>query len=142
MNVGLLLVLAVLFRIGFDVSVSRTGGKIDDWLANGLLAAIEAAGALLVFVLIRNNRTLPTTKNGVFFSLLAGVSVLLFTVLLIKIYAQGDNLSYVTPVVYGGTLIGSSLVGWTLLKQPFSLMGSAGIVVIAIGISLVAFSKQ
>jgi bacterial/archaeal transporter family protein len=141
MNLLLLLLFTVIFRMGFDIFVSQAGGKIDDWLANGIFSGIAGALPLLIFFATKSKHSLPTTKNGLIFSVIAGLSVMAFSVLLIKIYAQGGNLSYVTPVVYGGTLVGSSLVGWLVLKEPFSLLGLAGVLVITAGIGMVVLAK-
>lgn len=141
MSVAGLLVIAIIFRIGFDVFISRTGGKINDLLANGIFSGLAGVLPFAIYLATKSKNNLPTTKAGVIYSILAGISVAIFSIALVRIFERGGNLSFVTPAIYGGTLIGTSLIGWILFKEPFSLLGLSGVLVIAIGVGMIVAAK-
>lgn len=142
MSIAALLIIAIIFRMGFDIFVSRAGGKINDFVANGIFSGLAGLLPLLIYTVSKHGHGAATTKAGVLYSILAGVCVGVFSIALIRIFAQGGNLSVVSPVIYGGTIVGVSLVGWLVFKEPFSLLGLAGVAVIAIGIGMVVAARS
>jgi hypothetical protein len=73
-----LLILAVGLYAIFIVLVSRAAGKIDDGLSGFIFNGLGALLPLGAFLLMKSSHgkgMLPTTKNGVLFSVLAGISI-------------------------------------------------------------------
>lgn len=136
-----LLLVTILFRIGFDVFVSRTGGKISDFLANGILSTLAGLIPLAIYIFMNRENTLPTTKSGVVYSIIAGLFVGAFTIMLVRLFERGENLSVISPAVYGGTLVGASIIGWFIFKEPITLYGVLGVLLIAMGVGLVVYSR-
>jgi multidrug transporter EmrE-like cation transporter len=141
MNIITLIIIAIIFRMGFDIFVSRAGGRINDYVANGIFSVLAGVLPLLIYAFSRSQQGTQTTKAGVIYSILAGVSVGVFSIALVKIFSHGGNLSMVSPAIYGGTIVGVSLVGWLVFKEPFSLLGAAGVATIAAGIGMVVAAR-
>jgi uncharacterized membrane protein len=138
-----LLILAVILYAIFITFVSRAGGKIDDGLGGFIFNGIGAVVPLVVFVAMRASHAkgmLPTSKNGVLYSVIAGVAIGLFTLVVMKIFQKG-SLGYVMPIIYGGAVVLSSLAGWFLLSATVNALQVAGILLVVAGIVLVGISK-
>ena len=103
-----LVVRAIIFYVLFGVCASRVGGRIDATLSavifNGVATFIPL---VIVFwrLLSKGGMEIVTTPLGVFLSVLAGVAIAAFSVLLVEIFRVGGNLSYVFPMLYGSTIV-------------------------------------
>lgn len=141
MNILILVAAAIVFRIAFDVFISRAGGKINDLLANGIFSTLAGVLPLVIYLATKSKNNTPTTKAGVMYSVLAGFAVLAFSLVLIRIFARGGNLSFVIPAIYGGALVGASLAGWLIFKEPANAMSVVAVVVIASGTALLVAAR-
>ena len=141
MNFIYLLLMAIFFRIGFDVFASRAGGKINDWLSASILSLIAGFLPLIVYLALTKKNLITTTKEGVVYSVLAGIFVGLFTVVLIKLFERGENLSIVSPAIYGGTIVGVALIGWLVFKEPANVYSVLGVALVALGVGLLIYGR-
>ena len=144
MNTGALLVLATVVYALFAIFTSQAGGKLDASLSAGILNVV---GGLLPLILWQAQRMghahlLPSRPSGLVFSVLAGVSVAAFSILLVTIYGRGGQLSFVFPAVYGGAIAITAVVGWTILGDVFSWSHLAGVAGIVVGIGLLAIPAK
>jgi hypothetical protein len=101
-----LLTLATLVYAAFGFFVSQAGGRLDPKLSAGILNGL---GAILPFVLWQIQRMtrggLVTSRpSGLVLSILAGLAVGIFSILLVTLYARGGELSFVFPIIYGGAI--------------------------------------
>lgn len=140
MSTTLLLVLAVLVYAAFATLTSRAGGHIDARLSSGVLNGVGGLLPLALWLVVRTARgaMVPTRPAGLVYSVLAGLAVGLFTILLVTIYARGGELSFVFPIIYGGAIALTALVGWTALGDTFSWLHLASVAGIVVGIGLLA----
>ena len=139
-----LVVLAIIFYVLFGVCASRVGGRIDATLSAVIFNGVATFIPLVVVfwqLLSKGRMEIVTTPLGVFWSVLAGVAIAAFSVLLVEIFSVGGNLSYVFPMLYGSTIVLASLIGWSLFNEYISTLQLCGIVVIIIGIGLVAWAR-
>jgi uncharacterized membrane protein len=72
---------------------------------------------------------------------LAGVAILLFSVLLARIFNRGGNLVYVIPLVYGGAMVLSSLFGWLFLKEKVTGLQALGLALVVFGVTCIVAAK-
>ena len=138
----ILIGLAIIFYTLFDVFASRAGNKIDANLSSVIFNGIGALIPLAVYFWLKTKNTtlIATNKSGLLYSLMAGISIAVFSILLIKIFEKG-GLSYVVPLIYGGSLALAAFIGWTIYREPFSLLQLAGVLVILLGIVLIIISE-
>ena len=92
------------------------------------------------YKLSKGAKLVATTSSGILYSVLAGLAIALFSILLIKIFEKG-GLAYVVPLIYGGTVALASLTGWLIFKESVSGLQILGITVVIIGIALIVFAK-
>jgi uncharacterized membrane protein len=139
----ILLATAIVLYAIFITFVSRAGGKIDDGLGGFIFNGVGAVVPIVVFLAMKASHAkgmLPATKNGVLYSVLAGVAIGLFTLVVMRIFQKG-SLGYVMPIIYGGAVVLSSLAGWFLFSATVNALQIAGILLVVAGIVLVGISK-
>lgn len=142
-NVALSIGAAVVIYALFGTFNAQAGGRIDAALSSTIfngLAALISLGVVLWQKHAGETTQVATHLSGVVYSLLAGVAVGAFSILLIGIYGRGGELSYVFPAIYGGAIALTALVGWLLLGDTVSLLRLIGVGAIVAGIGLLAAS--
>jgi drug/metabolite transporter (DMT)-like permease len=144
-NVGtlLLLVLAVVLYALFAVFTSRAGGHIDATLSSFIFNGLGAIVPLMALFIARlaHRGSMSATRQGYVYSILAGLAIAGFSVLLIRIYARGDALSVVFPTIYGGAIALAAVIGWVTVKDSFSLARAIGVALIIVGVGLTALPR-
>ena len=78
--------------------------------------------------------------SGVIYSVLAGIAVGVFSIVLIRIYGRGGQLSFVFPMIYGGAIALTAIIGWLVLRDDVSVLRVAAVCLIVAGIGLLALS--
>ncbi len=139
----ILIFFATVFYTLFDFFASKASNQLDPNFSAVLFNGIGALIPFVVYVfykLSKGAQLITTTRAGVLNSILAGVSIALFSMLLIKVFEKG-GLTYVVPLIYGGTIVLASLLGWLVSKEQITLLQGLGIVVIALGIGMVVVGK-
>jgi transporter family protein len=141
-NIAVPIALAIVAYTLFGTFNAQTGGRIDAALSSAIFNGLAAAVALAVVAVQRLGGTAPVALrlSGVMYSVLAGVAVGVFSIVLIKIYGRGGQLSYVFPTVYGGAIALAATVGWLVLKDDVTPLRLAGVCVIVAGIGMLAVS--
>lgn len=140
---------ATVFYAAYALFVSRAAGRIDPWLSSGIVNGIAAIfqGALYLFLFrVRGMAEgaltpAPLLPGGLLFSVLAGGAIAAFGYFLMKAFA-GGGVSCVIPLVYGGTIALTALVGWLAFRESIAPVQGIGIVLILCGLGLVAFAKM
>ncbi|MDO7847497.1 EamA family transporter [Hymenobacter sp. M29] len=101
-----------------------------------LMAA--ALGAAWLVRLKLQGAPLPLSSRGLALAALAGVGVGLAEILTFVVFQRGVNSSVGTPVIVGGSVLLTALLGLGLLRETLTLAQLGGLVLIVAGIALVA----
>jgi len=137
-----LIIIATVCYALFDVFAARASKGIDanqsSVIFNGLGALIPLG--ILAVAKARGAKAVVPTGEGILYSVLAGVAIAAFSVLLIKIFEKG-GLSYVVPVIYGGAIVLTALTGWIAFKEQFSALQAVGVMVVVLGIGVIVYAK-
>lgn len=124
----------------FVIFAGLAGGKINSWLAVVMYNAIATIIPLAIY-LFTSAKESKTTLKGVIFAGLAGIGVLIFSLLLARIFNKGGNLGFVIPTIYGSTIVLTTGFGWLFLKEKVSSLQAAGLVLVIIGVAVIIFAK-
>lgn len=127
----------------FEIFTSRMGNKIDANLGAIIFNGLGALAPFVVYIVLKfvnGAKLIASTTSGVMYSILAGISIALFSIFLIKSFERG-GLAYVVPLIYGGSIVLASLTGWMIFKESISFLHGIGIVVIVIGLVCVVIAK-
>ncbi len=144
MSLAILIVLAIVLYTLFDIFVAQAGNKIDSNLSAVIFNGLGALIPLVVYGFYKFSKgakLMATTGSGMFYSVMAGVAIAVFSVLLIKIFEKG-GLAYVVPLIYGGTIVLASLTGWLIFKEAVSAMQILGVVIVTVGIAIIVLAKM
>lgn len=138
-----LIILATITYALYEIFAAKAGGRIESSLSAVIVNGLGALLPLLAFGLARaaHKTAEATQQSGIVFSILAGIAIAAFSVVFVKIFAQGGDMSYVIPIIYGGAIILSTIAGIALYKESVSPLQLAGIGVIAAGVAMVVTSK-
>jgi transporter family protein len=101
-----------------------------------LIAA--ALGAAWLLKLKLQGAPLTISGKGLALAALAGVGVGLAEILTFVVFQRGVNSSVGTPVIVGGSVLLTALLGLGLLRETLTLPQLGGLVLIVAGIALVA----
>lgn len=141
MIVLLLLFAATVFYTLYDLFVAKAGGKLNDNLVATIFNGIGAIIPLLIYLMYRSKSSVETTKSGLVYSVLAGVSIAAFSIILVNLFARSENVSFVLPAIYGGTIVLGSLAGIFVFKESLSPVGIVGVLLASVGICLLVYSR-
>jgi uncharacterized membrane protein len=95
---------------------------------------------VLYFGYRMTNKVVVTSPGGWRWALVGGLSIALFTITLTRVFSLGENVSFVTPLVYGGAVLIASLSGVLFFHEKMPVAGLFGALLIVLGIGLVAFA--
>jgi len=103
-----------------------------------IVNVISVIVPLILFFGARRDKT--STKNGIIAAFLGGLIISVFTLALGKSYEQ-NNVAIVAPIVFGGAIVITSVASLFLFKEKILPMQAVGLVLVAIGLGLVVYSR-
>lgn len=139
MEILILIILCAIFYAVFEIFAGLAGGKVNDWLAAVLYNGIGTVVPLVVYLSLSAKG--KTTWKGILYASIAGVGIMLFSILLARVFNKGGNLSYVIPAVYGSAIMLSALFGVIFLKEKLAWLHVLGLALMLIGVAFVVVSK-
>ena len=97
-----------------------------------------ALGAAWLLKLKLQGQPLAVSGKGLALAALAGVGVGLAEILTFVVFQRGVNSSVGTPVIVGGSVLLTALLGLVLLREGLTLAQAAGLLLVVVGIALLA----
>jgi transporter family protein len=97
-------------------------------------------GAVWLLRLKLQGQPLPLTGKGLGLAALAGLGVGLAEILTFVVYQRGLTASVGTPVIVGGSVLLTAVLGVVVLREGLSLSQAGGLLLIVAGIALLARS--
>lgn len=145
MEAILFAIIALVFYTLFQVFIGQSGGKIDANLSafifNGLGAIIPIT-LYFLYKLSKKTSAVPSTKMGVIYSVLGGVAIAIFSIALVKAFEKGGNISLVIPLVYGGSIVLSALIGSIWFEEKVDAWHLLGLVLISLGFVVIVLANS
>jgi transporter family protein len=141
-NIAVPIGLAIVAYALFGIFNAQAGGRIDAAVSSAIFNGLAALIALAVVVGQRLSDESPVVlrASGVVYSVLAGIAVGAFSIVLIRIYGRGGQLSFVFPTIYGGAIALAAIIGWLVLRDEVSVLRVAAVCLIVAGTGLLALS--
>ncbi|MCC3159022.1 EamA family transporter [Hymenobacter sp. 15J16-1T3B] len=97
-----------------------------------------ALGAVWLLRLKLQGQPLPVTSKGLWLAALAGLGVGLGEILTFVVFGRGVPSSVGTPVIVGGSVLLTAVLGLVVLREALSLPQALGLLLIVGGIALLA----
>lgn len=105
---------------------------------------INCVGAFVPLVLfVSSGMRLDGTNDfkGICWALAAGVGIAAFTLAMARIFSLGEKLGFVTPLVYGGSLVLVTIAGTLMFRERIVVLQLCGLLLVVTGIACIAFSR-
>ncbi|OUJ74856.1 EamA family transporter [Hymenobacter crusticola] len=97
-----------------------------------------ALGAAWLLKLKLQEQPLPITNKGLLLAALAGLGVGLAEILTFVVFGRGVPSSVGTPVIVGGSVLLTAVLGLTVARETLTLPQGLGLLLIVAGIALLA----
>ena len=97
-----------------------------------------ALGAAWLLKLKLEGQPIPVTAKGLGLAALAGLGVGLAEILTFIVFQRGVNSSVGTPVIVGGSVLFTAVLGLVVLREALTVPQAGGLLLIVVGIALLA----
>ena len=97
-----------------------------------------ALGAAWLFKMKLQGQPMDISGKGLGLAALAGLGVGLAEILTFVVFQRGVNSSVGTPVIVGGSVLLTALLGLVVLREAMSISQAGGLLLIVAGIALLA----
>lgn len=136
-----LIIMAAILYTAFDLFVANAGGKINDNLAATIFNGLGAIIPLTIYLVVKSKSNTSTSDEGIVYSVLAGISIAAFSIILVNIFERAENVSFVLPAIYGGTVVLGSIAGVFVFKETLTPLALGGIILVTIGLSMLIYAR-
>lgn len=135
--------LSAFFNSLMDLFTKFSSGKIHDGVGATFICVFAAIPTLIYTVYSKlDGQQIYTSKEGFFFSALAGLTVGTATIFAFKMFATGVNLSLAVPVLRISMILIACFLGLFLLKESLSWKLILGLILSFIGLYLIVGTKS
>lgn len=138
--IGPALVCALMYAL-YNICIKKGSNSIHPVLGGVILQFIAALlGSFLLGVLVNQQggfQDMPCDSDGIFWAIWAGVAVGAAEILSFIVSGMGVQAMQSIPIIIGGSVLFGTTLGYTLLKENLTGQGWSGVVLIALGITLV-----
>ena len=123
----------------YNFFIKLASGHLAPAVGAVVLQLVAAAlGAAWLFHLKWQGQPVSLTRTGLGLAALAGLGVGLAEILTFVVFQRGVPSSVGTPVIVGGSVLLTALLGLALLRESLSLAQAGGLLCIVVGIALLA----
>ena len=135
----LLALLTALCLAGYNFFIKLAADHISA-AAGAVILQLVAAALGSAWLLVRHlqGHPLDISRKGAGLALLAGLGVGLAEILTFVVFSRGLPSSVGTPVIVGGSVLLTALLGLVVLRETLSWSQALGLVSIVVGIALLA----
>ena len=140
----ILLAVLTAFCFGlYNFFIKVASGSIHQILGAVILQIIAAVvgGGLLIY-LKWIGQSFAVTDRGIAYSVLAGVAVGLAEILTFVVFSKNIPASVGTPIIIGGSVIVTALLGWFFLKESLTGIQILAILLIVSGVGLLTVGAK
>jgi transporter family protein len=125
----------------YNLFIKMASNHLPPAVGAVVLQLVAAAlGATWLLKMKLHGQALPITATGVGLAALAGLGVGLAEILTFVVFQRGVNSSLGTPVIVGGSVLLTAVLGVVVLREALTLTQAGGLLLVVAGIALLARS--
>lgn len=109
-------------------------------LATAIINGLSALVPLIIAIPIISRKQLATQRFGIGMAVLGGLFIALFGLALGKSFSF-NKVGIVTPVVFGGAIVLSTILSAVIFKEKLYRIETAGLAVMTVGILIVIYAR-
>lgn len=131
-------VLTALLYGMYNVFTKLAAGNISDSFGAFLLEIVAALLILgfIFFLRFKGENPIQFNAQGLLFSIFAGISVAIVSILYFMVFRTGGHLSVAGPFILVGGSIVMIVIGVLFFKEPISVRSAAGLILGLVGLYL------
>ena len=114
--------------------------NLNSILLSGIVNSVSAILPLILAFPLLSKKTFVDFKFGVALAVCAGIVIALFTLALNKSFSL-NKVAVVTPIVFGGAILLTSIFGSIIFKEKLSSIEIIGLAVLAVGLGIIIYAK-
>ena len=134
--------LSAFFNSLMDLFTKLSSGKIHEGVGATLICFFAAVPTLMYVTFCKfDGREINISKDGVFFSALAGLTVGIATIFALKMFATGVNLSVAIPILRISMILIATFLGLLVFKERMNWKSVFGLILSFLGIYLIINAK-
>lgn len=129
---------------GLLIAMARASQGINSNIVGAIINGLGALVPIGLFIFYASARLAPPSPNavsGFSWALFGGLCLVIFTLSITLLFALGEDVSFVTPLIYGFAILSSSAIAVLFFSERPSLSLIAGLILIALGMALIGYSK-
>lgn len=134
----------IILAMVFYTVIILTGTAASRHLNTNLVAAItnviSAIVPFIVVIPILSKKIFTASKFGVGMALIDGFFIALFAMALTKSFSL-NKIGIVTPIVFGGAILMSTIGSYFIFKEKISLTEAIGLFLVLAGLSVVIYAR-
>ena len=140
MTYWLLALAALMFGL-YNIFIKMSADHIHAVLGAVILQFVAAFLGLAVLLYMRHatHTEFNITNRGITLAVLAGIAIGLVEMLTFYVYGRGIPVALGNPLIIGGSLIVTTGIGITLLREQVSAIQLSAIALIIIGVAIMAW---
>lgn len=141
-KITLLIIICMISYAGLLVSFSRAPISLNSNIVGVIINGLGTLVPLGLYVFVTSQRTNPegAINHGLLWAVFGGICLAAFTLSLTFLFAGGERVSFVAPLVYGFAVLASSLIAILFFSEKVSTSIIIGLLLIVAGISTISFS--
>lgn len=142
-KITLLILLCMLSYTGMLVAISRAPLQLNSNLVGIIINSLATLVPVGMFMFMASHRANPTggsLAHGIGWAVFGGLCIGVFTLGITLLFASGQSVSFVAPLVYGFAVLASSLIAMIFFAEKTPPLVMAGLLFIVIGIGAISLS--
>jgi len=138
-----LALLVALFYGAYNFLIKLSSTHIHQMAGAVILQLIALLLGVAGLVYLKaNDYPVEVTRDGVRYSVAAGVFVGLAEILSFYVFSLGTSASRGIPIIIGGSIVVGALLGWSILREEMKVSDWVGIVLIAGGVVVLTMRER
>lgn len=134
----------LLLALGLFTALNLIGAVASRNANTNLVSLLTIIGGLvaplLVVVPTLARQSFQSQKFGIVMGLLAGLLVGCYALVLNKSFTE-NKIAIVTPVVFGGAILLTTILSFFIFKEKVSLVEGIGLVFVLVGLAVIIYAR-
>jgi uncharacterized membrane protein len=114
--------------------------NLNSSLVTAIINAISAVIPIGVVISIANKKLFENARLGIILAVLTGIAIALFSLALNKSYSM-NKVGIVSPIVFGGVIFLSSIIGSYFFKEKITMLQGIGLAFMGVGLLIIIYVK-
>lgn len=132
--------LSLIFYTGVIIVGTFASRMANTNMVSAIINIVSAIIPTIVILPLLNKANVQNQRAGLVAAVVAGIFVALFSMALNKSYSQ-EKIGIVAPIVFGGSIIFSTIISYFIFKEKITLVEGLGLLVLGLGFLIIIYAR-